>query len=221
MSISSKFLIYIFILLLSSVSFGAIEFNRDIRPILSGKCFECHGPDANHRKAGLRLDTREGAVSDNDGIKAIDLDNLSESEILFRIQTEDSEEIMPPPDSKKLLSEKEKALITEWIKGGGEYQDHWAFEKVKESEPPKIDNINKSDNPIDAFIVDRLNEVGLSPMNEAGKEILIRRVKFDLTGLPPTREEVDQFLADNSPDAYEKMVDRIMKLHSYLSLIHI
>ena len=215
MSISSKFLIYIFILLLNSASFGAIEFNRDIRPILSGKCFECHGPDANHRKAGLRLDTREGAVSDNDGIKAIDLDNLSESEILFRIQTEDSEEIMPPPDSKKLLSEKEKALITEWIKGGGEYQDHWAFEKVKESEPPKIDNNNKSDNPIDAFIVDRLNEVGLSPMNEAGKEILIRRVKFDLTGLPPTREEVDQFLADNSPDAYEKMVDRIMKLHSY------
>ena len=140
MSISSKFLIYIFILLLNSASFGAIEFNRDIRPILSGKCFECHGPDANHRKAGLRLDTREGAVSDNDGIKAIDLDNLSESEILFRIQTEDSEEIMPPPDSKKLLSEKEKALITEWIKGGGEYQDHWAFEKVKESEPPKIDN---------------------------------------------------------------------------------
>ena len=215
MSISSKFLIYIFILLLSSVSFGAIEFNRDIRPILSGKCFECHGPDANHRKAGLRLDTREGAVSDNDGIKAIDPDNLTESEILFRIQTEDSEEIMPPPDSKKLLSEKEKALITEWIKGGGEYQDHWAFEKVKESEPPKIDNNNKSDNPIDAFIVNRLNEVGLSPMNEAGKEILIRRVKFDLTGLPPTREEVDQFLADNSPDAYEKMVDRIMQLHSY------
>ena len=116
MSISSKFLIYIFILLSSSASFGAIEFNRDIRPILSGKCFECHGPDANHRKAGLRLDTREGAVSDNDGIKAIDPNNLTESEILFRIQTEDSEEIMPPPDSKKLLTEEEKSSLNNIIK---------------------------------------------------------------------------------------------------------
>ena len=212
---SSKFLIFIAVFIFNSTSYGEIEFNRDIRPILSGKCFECHGPDSNHRKAGLRLDTRDGAIADNDGIKAIDPDKLSESEMLYRIQSEDPEDIMPPPESKKVLSEKEKALISEWINAGGEYQDHWAFEKVKEFVPPKTDNAIKVNNPIDSFIVDRLKETGLSPMGEASKEILIRRVKFDLTGLPPTKDEVDQFLADQSPNAYEKLVDRILELHSY------
>ena len=212
---SSKFSIFIAVFIFNSTSYGEIEFNRDIRPILSGKCFECHGPDSNHRKAGLRLDTRDGAIADNDGIKAIDPDKLSESEMLYRIQSDDPEDIMPPPESKKVLSEKEKALISEWINAGGEYQDHWAFEKVKEFVPPKTDNAIKVNNPIDAFIVDRLKETGLSPMDEASKEILIRRVKFDLTGLPPTKDEVDQFLADQSPNAYEKLVDRILELHSY------
>ena len=215
MSISYRVLTLIAYLILGVSSFGAIEFNRDIRPILSGKCFECHGPDGNHRKAGLRLDTRDGAVADNDGIKAIDPDNLEESEMIFRIISEDPEEIMPPPESKKVLSDKEKALITEWIKGGGTYQDHWAFENIQEKSPPKMDSDFKRQNPIDAFIHDRIKGSGLSPMSEASKETLIRRVKFDLTGLPPTKSEVDQFLSDKSPEAYESLVDRIFKSEAY------
>ena len=105
---SSKFLIFIAVFIFNSTSYGDIEFNRDIRPILSGKCFECHGPDSNHRKAGLRLDTRDGAIADNDGIKAIDPDKLSESEMLYRIQSEDPEDIMPPPESKKFYLKKKK-----------------------------------------------------------------------------------------------------------------
>ena len=215
MSISSRLLTLIWFLSLNSSSFGAVEFNRDIRPILSGKCFECHGPDSNHRKAGLRLDNREGAVADNDGVKAIDPENLEESEMLYRIVSDDPEDIMPPPESKKILSDKEKALITEWIKSGGTYQDHWAFENIQGKVPPKLDSDFKIQNPIDAFIHDRIKGSGLSPMPEASKETLIRRVKFDLTGLPPTKLEVDQFLSDKSPKAYENLVDRIFKSEAY------
>ncbi|MFL2451657.1 MAG: DUF1549 domain-containing protein [Verrucomicrobiales bacterium] len=215
MSISSRLLTLIWFLSLNSSSFGAIEFNRDIRPILSGKCFECHGPDSNHRKAGLRLDNKEGAVADNDGVKAIDPENLEESEMLYRIVSDDPEDIMPPPESKKILSDKEKALITEWIKSGGTYQDHWAFENIQGKVPPKLDSDFKIQNPIDAFIHDRIKGSGLSPMPEASKETLIRRVKFDLTGLPPTKLEVDQFLSDKSPKAYENLVDRIFKSEAY------
>ena len=169
------------------------KYNFDVKPILSDRCYHCHGPDKETRKAKLRLDTEEGIKKALEG-----------GELIARITSDDPEEIMPPPESKKVLSEKEKALISEWINAGGEYQDHWAFEKVKEFVPPKIENDIKVNNPIDAFIVDRLKETGLSPMDEASKEILIRRVKFDLTGLPPTKDEVDQFLAENKKVLFDK-----------------
>lgn len=137
---SSKFPIFIAVFIFNSTSYGEIEFNRDIRPILSGKCFECHGPDSNHRKAGLRLDTRDGAIADNDGIKAIDPDKLSESEMLYRIQSEDPEDIMPPPESKKVLSEKEKALISEWI-NAGDFMNWYPLRVISGKESKVKDNL--------------------------------------------------------------------------------
>ncbi|MED5471870.1 MAG: DUF1553 domain-containing protein [Verrucomicrobiota bacterium] len=215
MAKSSEILILIWALFLAVPSIGAVEFNKDIRPILSSKCFQCHGPDKNHREAGLRLDTREGAINDNDGVKAIDPENLNESEILFRIHSDDSDEMMPPPESKKELSDKEKSLIDEWIKSGGAYEDHWAFQGIKKINPPEKKPELISRNPIDDFIHSRLLKEGLKPMPEADKSTLIRRVTFDLTGLPPTVPEVDAFLADDSPEAYEKLVDRLLGSESY------
>ncbi|HIG83869.1 MAG TPA: DUF1553 domain-containing protein [Verrucomicrobia bacterium] len=215
MAISFKVLILIWALVSADPSIAAIEFNKDIRPILSSKCFQCHGPDKNHREAELRLDTREGAINDNDGVKAIDPENLNESEILFRIHSKDSDEMMPPPESKKELSDKEKSLLDEWIKSGGNYEDHWAFERINKFNPPQSALGLISRNPIDSFIHSRLPGKGLKPMPEAGKSTLIRRVTFDLTGLPPTIPEVDFFLADDSPEAYEKVVDRLLGSESY------
>ena len=215
MAKSFNILILIWALVSASPSMGAVEFNKDIRPILSSKCFQCHGPDKNHREAGLRLDTREGAINDNDGVKAIDPENLNESEILFRIHSKDSDEMMPPPESKKELSDEEKSLIDEWIKSGGTYEDHWAFQRINKSDPPKSEPGLISRNPIDTFIQSRLLREELKPMPEAEKSMLIRRATFDLTGLPPTISEVDAFLADDSPEAYENLVDRLLESESY------
>ncbi|MEE3175965.1 MAG: DUF1553 domain-containing protein [Verrucomicrobiota bacterium] len=215
MAKSFKILILIWALVSAGPSIAAIEFNKDIRPILSSNCFQCHGHDKNHREAGLRLDNREGAINDNDGVKAIDPENLKESEILFRIHSKDSDERMPPPESKKELSDKEKSLIDEWIKSGGNYEDHWAFERINKINPPQSAAGLISRNPIDSFIHSKLLGEGLKPMPEAEKSTLIRRVTFDLTGLPPTIPEVDAFLADDSPEAYEKVVDRLLGSESY------
>jgi len=192
-----------------------IDFNRDIRPILSSNCFICHGPDAADRKAGLRLDTREGAFRINDGVRAINPDQLSDSEFLHRIASDDEDEVMPPPDSHKVLSSEQKSLLKQWILSGAEYKDHWAFLPPVKGNVPPDNTKGKINNPVDAFILKRLAEAGLAQSAEADRRTLIRRVTYDLTGLPPLPEDVEAFVNDKSPHAYEKVVDRLLGMERY------
>jgi hypothetical protein len=184
-----------------------VEFNRDIRPILSDNCFACHGFDPKTRKAGLRLDTLEGATADHDGTRAIVAGDLAKSEAWARIISNDPDEIMPPPDSHKRLTPQQKQLVRRWIEQGAPYQRHWSFEPVrKPAVPLSVDTAH----PIDAFLQARLKQEKLQPAGEADRRTLIRRVAFALTGLPPTPEEVERYLADAEPNAYERMVDRYL-----------
>ena len=203
--------------LILSVSAGAeIEFNRDIRPILSNHCFQCHGPDSKTREGGLRLDVRESAVQENDsGSIAIVAGNTAASEIIQRITSTDPSIQMPPVDGPKRLNEKQVALITQWIEQGAEYQSHWAFLSPTRPDVPTAADRSWVINDIDAFVGAKVNEAGLKPAPEASKDTLIRRVAFDLTGLPPTLEEIDAFLADESPLAYERMVDHYLNTQAY------
>ena len=193
----------------------SINYNRDIRPLLSDKCFYCHGPDPSHRKAKLRLDNAEGATRDLGGYQAVAPGKPNDSELISRIFTDDPDDLMPPPESEKSLTSVEKDLLRRWIAQGAEYQAHWAFEPPKRAESPKVQNQNWIRQPIDAFVLRRLESEGLRPSPEASKETLIRRVSLDLTGLPPTPAEVDAFLKDKSPNAYEKVVDRLLKSQRY------
>ncbi|HVS35241.1 MAG TPA: PSD1 and planctomycete cytochrome C domain-containing protein [Gemmataceae bacterium] len=181
-------------------------YNRDIRPILAENCFACHGPDAAARKAGLRLDQRDAAV--NKG--AIIPGDTDKSELVHRIFWDVPSKVMPPPRTKKTLTDKQKDLLKRWIAGGAEYQPHWAFIAPVRAEPPAVQDEKWVRNPIDQFILARLEREGLHPSAEADRETLIRRLSLDLTGLPPTPAEVDAFVADQTPDAYEKLVDRLL-----------
>lgn len=193
-----------------------IEFNRDVRPILSDKCFACHGFDAKHREADLRLDVAEGAYAEHDGARAVVPRDLNASGLWKRINSSDADEVMPPPSTNKSLSAAEKQVLKQWIEQGAPYQKHWAFEAPVEKPAPQVDGPKFTvRNPIDAFIAARLKQVGLTMSPEADKETLIRRVSFSLVGLPPTVAEVDAYLADSSPDAYEKMVDRYLASQHY------
>ena len=186
-----------------------IDFNRHVRPILSDNCFACHGFDAKHRKADLRLDVPEGAFAMTDGVQAIRPGDSDASALIQRILTQDEDEIMPPPDSHKKLTKDQIALLKQWVKEGATYRKHWAFEAPVKVTPPNAGNIEGG---VDAFIQDRLKREGLNPVPQATKPEQIRRVTLDLTGLPPTLAEVDAFLADTSDGAYERVVDRL--LHS-------
>ena len=211
-----RFILFsLFIGAVESVPGSEIDFNRDIRPILSSNCFLCHGPDAADRKADLRLDTREGAFSLNDGVRAIDPDKLEDSEFLYRIFSEDEDEVMPPPESHKALSAKQKSLLKQWILSGAEYQDHWAFLPPVKGKVPSSNNKGIVNNPVDSFILGQLEKVGLKQSAEADRRTLIRRVTFDLTGLPPAPEDVEAFVKDKSPQAYEKVVDRLLGMERY------
>lgn len=184
-----------------------ISFNRDIRPILSDKCFSCHGTDKNSRKADLRLDHRDNALHK----KAIVPGQPDQSTLIERILATDDDSIMPPVKSNKPLSDAQKALLKRWIEEGAEYQPHWSFVPVPETVPlPSRADANWVRTPLDAFVLDRLRVVGAEPAKEASKEKWLRRVSFDLTGLPPTAQELDQFLADKSSTAYGKAVDRLL-----------
>ncbi len=186
---------------------AARTFNRDIRPILSDKCFPCHGFDAKQRKAGLRLDTAEGAFGATEsGAVAVKPGDLDGSEVWHRISSDDPDERMPPSKSHKTLSAHEKEAIRQWIAHGAPYQKHWAFEPPVRSPVPTV----ARGNAIDAFILDRLGRERLAPSPEADRETLLRRVSFDLTGLPPALDEIDAFLEDHSPHAYEERVDRLL-----------
>ncbi|HBJ35104.1 MAG TPA: hypothetical protein DDZ51_10190 [Planctomycetaceae bacterium] len=196
-----------------AVSIGAesrIEFNRDIRPILSDACFQCHGPDEAERHGGLRLDSAAAAHRGGDSAVAIIPGDADASEVWRRVVSEDPDLLMPPPETGKTLSREQIALLRRWLQQGAEYQDHWAFLRVERPQVPAPVSSQKTLHPIDAFIRDRLAKEGLQPAGTAGRETLIRRVTLDLIGLPPTPAEVDAFLTDDSPNAYEKLVDRLL-----------
>lgn len=192
-----------------------IDFNRQIRPILSENCFQCHGPDQTHRKGNYRLDTKDGVFAfGKTGTKNIILRDAKNSELFHRIEAKD-EGFMPPVKSGKKLTESQIKLIEQWINEGANYGEHWAFVAPKSSSIPAVINKQWVKNPIDAFILSRLEQNNINRSPQASKEILIRRLTLDLTGLPPTLREVDNFLLDNSPEAYEKVVDRLLASNAY------
>jgi hypothetical protein len=187
-----------------------IHFARDIRPILSENCYPCHGPDESNRKADLRLDARAGAFADRGGYALITPGRPDESPLYFRISTETPRLHMPPPASGRTLTVEQIQAIRRWIEEGATWVEHWSFIPPSRPTPPAVRDAKWPRNPMDNFILARLEAEGLRPANRADRRTLIRRVTLDLTGLPPTREEVRQFLADESPDAYEKLVDRLL-----------
>ena len=194
-----------------------VDFARDVRPIFSDRCFACHGPDEANRKAGLRLDIEDGAKKAR-GVRppVVLTGDPNGSEILKRVAPDKPARRMPPPYSdRKPLSEKEVAILRTWIEQGAKWQGHWSFTPPARPGEPAVQNQNWARNPIDRFILARLEQEGLAPAPEADPARLLRRVSFDLTGLPPTLAELDSFLADRSPEAYEKAVDRLLASPRY------
>jgi hypothetical protein len=193
-----------------------LSFNRDIRPILSDKCFACHGPDAEVAKGagGFRLDIREGAVvpAEASGKVPIVPGDAEGSEVIKRIESARPHLVMPPPEAHLKVTDDELALLKQWIDEGAAYEGHWAYETPARALPPKVSEANQAwvKNDIDRFIAARLEQAGLAPSPEADKATLIRRVSLDLIGLPPTPDEIDAFVADESPNAYETLVDRLL-----------
>jgi hypothetical protein len=178
----------------------AIAFDRDIRPILADNCFSCHGPDAGHRQADLRLDVRDAAVAAG----AIVPGSPERSGLVSRVAASDPDTLMPPPASNKRLDTRQKDLLSRWIAAGAEYQKHWAYE------PPVKPAVPAGANGVDVLVQKRLAALGLSPAAEADRRTLVRRLSFDLLGLPPTPEEVAAFELDAAPDAYDRLVDRVL-----------
>jgi len=183
-----------------------IDFNRDIRPILSEGCFFCHGQDANKRQVELRLDLRDAAVEKG----AIVPGDAAASPLVQRILSDDPDKQMPPPNSNRRLSAEQKALLQTWVAAGADYQTHWAYIAPQRPPEPAVQLADWARNPIDRFVLSRLEVEGLAPSPEADRATLIRRLSLDLIGLPPTPEQVDAFIADESPDAYERLVDGML-----------
>jgi len=190
-----------------------LEFNRDIRPILSETCFACHGFDEKKRQGHLRLDTLDGAIADLGGHAAIKPGDVGASEIWARIHSTDPDLVMPPPSTKKVLTDDQKQKLKTWIEQGAPYQSHWAFEPLGQAQPPAGEQW--SSHPIDRFLLQQMQQRGLQPQAEADRYTLIRRVAFTLTGLPPTAVEVQAFVEDRSPYAYEDMVERYLASKRY------
>jgi hypothetical protein len=197
--------------LISAVGVGGdVVFNRDVRPILSDNCFHCHGPDKNARQAELRLDIPEDALkSTGSGATPIVPGKPEESELVRRILSDDADEKMPPPDSRKSLTLRQKEILKRWIEQGAAYQQHWSFERPIKPEVPK------GQNGVDVLVQKRLAEIGLVPSPEADRRTQVRRLYFDLLGLPPAPNEVAAFVNDSSPNAYEQLVDRLMQNPHY------
>ena len=195
---------------------GAVDFNREVRPILSDRCFACHGPDAKERKAGLRLDTPEGATTVlKSGNRAIVPGKPRESALFERIHAKDPDDIMPPNKLNRPLSEAERSTLGRWIEQGAGYAKHWAFIAPQKHSPPVVKDTAWAKDDIDRFILQKLEEQNLTPNAEADRAALLRRVSFVLTGLPPSPEQLAAFLSDEAPNAYEKQVDALLASPRY------
>ena len=202
------------LLSVSLLSYGSLlaedlSFTQDIRPLLSDACFHCHGPDGQAREAKLRLDDRSAAFKA--GV-------LTNGEMIERLLSDDPDERMPPPSSKRNLRPEDRAKLVQWLKAGADWPEddrHWAFVPPVKPGVPKVDNKKWARGALDRFILARLEKEGLQPSPEADKHTLLRRVTFDLTGLPPSPEEIDAFVADESENAYEKVVDRLLASPHY------
>ncbi|QRR04111.1 PSD1 and planctomycete cytochrome C domain-containing protein [Dyadobacter sandarakinus] len=195
-----------------------VSYNFDIRPILSDKCLACHGPDANKREAGLRLDDPKSAFSalkDSPGAHALVAGKPELSQAYLRIVSEDTTQLMPPPASNLKLTSREIALIEKWIKQGAKYEKHWAFVAPAKPALPHVEKADWPKNEIDFFVLQKQEEKGLAPNEEADRERLLKRLSLDLTGLPPTLQMMDEFMGDKSPSAYEKMVDKLLLNPAY------
>ena len=192
------------------------SFSREIRPILADRCFRCHGPDERNRKGGLRLDLREESTRElKDGRRAIVPGNVIQSHLVARVFSDDADEVMPPPEIKKPLTPDQKDLLKRWVAAGAPYEQHWAFQKPVAKPLPPVRNQHWVRNPIDRFVLARLESEGWSPSAAADKATLAKRVSLDLIGLLPAPEDVTAFLADTSPTAYEAFVDRLLKSPHY------
>ena len=194
---------------------ASVDFNRDIRPILSDHCFECHGPDAEQRQAELRLDTQDGLFRKTDEHRNVVVGKASESEIFRRITASDPDERMPPLEAGRKLTTEQVAAIGKWIDSGAQWQLHWSFVTPTRPKAPQVSNADWVRNSVDSFVLARLDKEGLKPSATADRRTLLRRVSFDLTGLPPTPDELRAFLKDDSPQAYERVVDRLLKSPRY------
>jgi hypothetical protein len=187
-----------------------LDFNRDIRPILSENCFQCHGFDEKARQADLRLDIAESALADRDGVPAIVAGHPEKSELWRRISSDDEAELMPPPDSHRVLKPEQKETLRRWIEEGAVYARHWSFIPPVKGTPPEVTDKTWPRNEIDHFVLARLDAEGLEPSASADDRTLVRRLSLDLTGMPPSAGEVEAFVADQSEDAYENLVDRLL-----------
>lgn len=189
---------------------GRISYNRDIRPILSDKCFSCHGPDNQHRAAELRLDVTEDGEDYFGAYLAIEPGDPKASDLVSRIFSKNKKLVMPPPKSHLVLTDAEKQLLVKWIAQGAKYESHWSFATPSKPKLPEVKGNDWLRNPIDSFVLAKLEANQIKPSPEANQSTLLRRLTLDLTGLPPTTKELDAFLADQSEDAYEKAVDRLL-----------
>jgi hypothetical protein len=193
-----------------------LDFNRDVRPILSDRCFSCHGPDGEDRQAGLRLDLRDAAIAELDsGATAVVPGDPTQSEIVTRITSTDPDVVMPPPRFNKPITPAEADILKRWIAAGAEYRGHWAFERVERPAVPEVKDRAWPRTPIDRFILARLEQERLTPNPEADRATLARRLALDLTGLPPAPADVEAFVADTAPDAYERYVDTLLASPHY------
>ena len=194
---------------------GVVDFNRDIRPLLAGHCWQCHGPDAAARKADLRLDTPHGAFADRRGYRVIDSARPERSELLIRIASGDADVRMPPDEATRQLTAEQIDLFARWIKQGANWEEHWSFMQPPRPKLPVVGDLSWPRNGVDFFVLARLEQAGLQPAPPADPITLLRRVTLALTGLPPTIDEIDSFLADETPDAYERVVARLLDSPRY------
>lgn len=194
---------------------GEVSFNRDVRPILAANCYSCHGPDASSREADLRLDSFKDSTVDLGGYKAIQPGNAGSSEIIARIESTDPDDVMPPPKTGHKITADQLAILKQWINEGADYEEHWSFVPVTRPTLPEIETSDWPRNGIDFFVASRLEDAGLRPTPEADRYTLIRRLYIDLIGLPPSWEEVEKFVHDPDPRAYENLVDSLLDNPAY------